>query len=267
MKDFNVVWIYALHDILANGREVSPRGQLTKEIPQRTMVVDMRKPVLTIPERKLSYQFMAAEAYWILMGDDQVETIEPYNKNIAQFSDDGKTFYGAYGPKIADQLNYVIYQLAKDQDTRQAGLTIWRENPKPSKDIPCTVALFFNIREDEDGIKELNCHAFMRSSDIWLGIPYDVFNFSMLSYLICGYLEKSDGISAIPGTLYLTAASSHLYQRDFDRVNDLLKSYDLCSFHSPAAPTALFCEPAILMSTLKHLRTSVKGSQLRWWET
>jgi len=63
MKSFVQVWYGALRDIMIHGREVSPRGKLTKEIPQRTMEVDMRRPVLVVPDRKLSYTFMAAEAH------------------------------------------------------------------------------------------------------------------------------------------------------------------------------------------------------------
>lgn len=76
MHDFSRSWIEALNDILIHGQEVSPRGRLTREIPQRTLRVNMRKPVLTVPDRSLSYRFMAAEAYWILSGDNRVATIE-----------------------------------------------------------------------------------------------------------------------------------------------------------------------------------------------
>ena len=75
---------------------------------------------------------MAAEALWILSGDNKVETIAPYNKNIKQFSDDGIIFQGAYGPRIISQLDYVIESLRKDRESRQAVLTIWNPNPKPS---------------------------------------------------------------------------------------------------------------------------------------
>ena len=260
MNDLDIEWLAALEDIHTNGREVSPRGKLTREIPQRTLTVDMRHPVLTVPSRKLSYQFLAAEAFWILSGDYRVKTIAPYNKHISQFSDDGETFAGAYGPKILGQLNYVVHQLSKDQDTRQAGLTIWRENPSPSKDIPCTVALFFNIRDGK-----LNCHTFMRSSDIWLGIPYDVFNFSMLSHLICGYLLRLR-IPVTPGTLYLTAASSHLYEENFDRAQECLKFHDAGAYATPPVPDTLSTDPELLMQVLKDLRTSKPGQPLRWWE-
>lgn len=258
--DFSRVWLNAINDILANGDLVSPRGKLTKEIPQRTIEVDMRKPVLRVPDRSLSYKFMVAEAFWILSGDDRVETIAPYNSRIAAFSDDGERFFGAYGPKIVAQLPYIIEKLQADEDSRQAGLTIWRECPPNTKDVPCTVAVFFNIRGGK-----LNAHVFMRSSDVWLGVPYDVFNFSMLSHLVCGLLNEhrlvADAVS--PGRLFLTAASSHLYETNWDDAKMCLGSTVLDQIETPKL---LWNDPQFLMSELKDLRDSRPGDPRRWWE-
>jgi len=247
--------------ILAGGREVSPRGKLTKELPQHTLVVDMRRPVVTSPARKLSYQFMAAEAYWILSGDDTVAGIAPYNKHIAEFSDDGVKFFGAYGPKIRGQLNYVVAKLLSDPDTRQAGLTIWRENPPLTKDVPCTVAIFANIRN-----MALNLHVFMRSSDAWLGVPYDVFNFSMLSYLICARLNEArpGQVTIMPGQLHLTAASSHLYEHNWLTARECLS----VAYKSQApTPRELWTEEKTLYIWLEGLRDTKPGDRLRWWES
>jgi thymidylate synthase len=260
MKDFSHSWLGAINDILTNGEQAAPRGKLTKEIQQRTMVVNMRKPVLMVPDRSLSYRFMAAEAYWILSGDDSVAGIAPYNSRISEFSDDGECFFGAYGPKILSQLEYVVAKLKADRDTRQAGLTIWRENPPTTKDVPCTVAAFFSLRG-----MTLNAHVFMRSSDVWLGVPYDVFNFSMLAHLICGHLndERSTDDVYLPGKLYLTAASSHLYEANWDDAKLCLNSQVL---DQAETPKVLWNDHRGLMEWLKELRDTKPGHKLRWWE-
>lgn len=256
--DFSKTWLTLLNNILHDGELVAPRGKQTRELLQHTIQVDMRKPVLVVPSRKLNYKFMVAEAFWILSGDDRVETIAPYNSNIKQFSDNGETFFGAYGPKVVGQLQYVIDKLIADNDTRQAGLTIWRENPQDTKDVPCTVAIFFNIRNSK-----LNVHVFMRSSDAWLGVPYDVFNFSMLGHLVCAFLRHNAGLDIEPGTLYLTAASSHLYEVNWDVARECLTAESL---GQNITPDALFESPQTLMDTLKALRDSRPGDGLRWWE-
>lgn len=261
MKDFSQVWLEALDETMKSGVLVAPRGKLTREIPQRTISVNMQTPVLRVSRRQLNYRFMAAEAFWILSGSDRVAEIAPYNSRIANFSDDGETFFGAYGPKIIAQLPFVLAKLQEDPMSRQAGLTIWRESPRPTKDVPCTVAIFFNQRDGK-----LNCHVFMRSSDLWLGLPYDTFNFSMLTHYLCGLLNESAPSSdpVMPGVLHLTAASSHLYETNFEDAKACVT--DWATLPQPVTPFVLWQKPDVLMGRLADLRDAKPGHDLRWWE-
>jgi thymidylate synthase len=263
-RTLNQEWLNTLRLIVHHGQPVSPRNYETYEHLQQTVTIEMQYCVLTHPERALSYQFMAAEAYWILTGNDRVDGIAPWNKYIEKFSDNGETFFGAYGPKIISQLDYVVDKLKHDPWSRQAGLTLWRENPPFGKDIPCTVAIFAMIRE-----RRLNLHVFMRSSDVWLGLPYDVFNFSMLANLICCRLNTGPELSRLggvaPGLLYLTAASMHLYQANADAANVVLFDARVHREGPPVPPDFSHSE-TILLNTLAQLRGTKKGSPLRWWE-
>lgn len=256
--DMTEAWVDSLMEVMDEGAYVAPRDRLTKEVLHRTIDVNMRRPVLRSAKRKLSYRFMAAEAYWILTGSNLVKDIAPYNQKIAEFSDDGEIFFGAYGPKIVGQLDYVVDKLASDPESRQAGLTIWRENPPRTKDVPCTVAIFFSIRDEM-----LNAHVFMRSSDLWLGLPYDVFNFSMLGHLVCGKLIER-GLDISPGTLFLTAASSHIYKENWDGAYECIDEKVVPQVDTPEV---LFRSPQKLLDELDNLRGSRPGSDRRWWES
>lgn len=267
----NFEWLSELSWAFNKGNDVTPRGQLTKEVLQQTSIVNMRRPVVTLPERKLSTKFLGGEAYWILSGDNRVETIAPYNKNIVNYSDDGQAFFGAYGPRIMSQLDYVVDKLKSDADTRQAVLTIWRENPPETKDVPCTVAVHFMIRD-----RKLNCHVFMRSNDLWLGFPYDVFNFSMLSHLVCCRLNASASINADvikPGMLYHTASSRHIYEQHFEQVEQLIKQYNLADMsmeemkllETPTTPASMYLSEVHLMRVLDSIRKDGKSGEYKWW--
>ena len=105
----NMNWQGLLNVVMTHGHETSPRGQKTKELLGVKTMIDMTQPVITISERKLGYRFMAAEAAWIMSGDNRVATISPYSKAISNFSDDGILFFGAYGPRIRDQLGHVLF--------------------------------------------------------------------------------------------------------------------------------------------------------------
>lgn len=260
--DASHVWLDRLDEIMNHGDVVKPRGLRTRELLHQTCEVDLRKPVLCCPARKLNYKFMAAEAYWILTGDDTVAGIAPYNSHIAQFSDDGLTFKGAYGPRIKDQLQWVIDQLIKDRNTRQAGLVIWRDKPEPSRDIPCTVSIWFTIRNNR-----LNIHVNMRSSDTWLGLPYDIFSFSMLAWLVIGmlnqhYLNVEEELTVGPGSLYLTAVSSHLYETNFEAAQHILDRDDYPIGNQCEVPSEFAVRPGLLLQELRRLRETTEG---RWW--
>lgn len=234
--DINYVWLNTVRELLQKGKKVCPRGFKTKELLGYQTKVDMRFPILGIPKRKLGRRFQTAEAAWIISGDDRVATIAPYSKAISNFSDDGVKFFGSYGVKIREQINYVVEKLATDQDTREAVINIWRENPPQTKDYPCTCTVQFLIRDGK-----IHCVDNMRSSDIWLGWPYDIFNFSMLSGFIALKLREEYGIKLELGTITLNAGSQHIYEQHFDKAQECwidpkMESYsrfDLDEFTGP----------------------------------
>lgn len=265
--NLNHAWKNQLFDVFHHGNIVRPRGMNTKELINKTLHFDMNHPVVTIPERALGYKFMAAEAWWILSGKSDVASIAPYSKQISQFSDDGETFFGSYGVPFVAQLNYVANALEQDPDTRQATMTFWRQNPPVTKDVPCTVALDFKLR----GNLLFLC-VFMRSSDNWLGIPYDAFNFTMLACRVLEMLNigREVGKRYQLGDCYLTAASSHIYDRDAEKVETVIRGG--LPRATKAVPSSLYgiYEPSDrtpkLIDYLSELKDAKRGDPLRWWE-
>ncbi len=218
-------WLRLLDRALASDAGASPRGLATREVLHSSVAFDMNEPALICEARRPSYKFMAGEALWILSGSNRLAEIAPYNRAMARFSDDGETLAGAYGPRIVRQIPYVINALAKDLATRQAVIMIFEPSPSPSKDVPCTLALTFNVRGGQ-----LNCHALMRSSDIWLGVPYDFFTFSMVATTVL-YRARSAWPEIFRpiglGALYLTAVSSHLYAEHLEAAREASRTTDV----------------------------------------
>jgi thymidylate synthase len=209
----NRAWYRQFNQVVVQGWEVAPRGKPTLEVPHAVVKIDMSCPVVTA-RPGLNYKFMAAEALWILQGRNDLDPLIEHVPRMKEFSDDGRSLTGAYGPPISEQLLYVVKKLREDRDTRQAVLTIWKPNPMPSKDIPCTIAMAFQIRDDF-----FNSHVFMRSSDVWLGLPYDLFSFTMVAEWVRLHHDL-DGAPTRPGSLYVTAASSHLYVENVTSIEE-----------------------------------------------
>ena len=218
MKQTNLEWQKKLEEILFDSHyQSSPRGLKVKEIINGTYKVKM-PACISLVDRKVNKAFMFAEAYWILSGSNRLEDVAKFMSGYRNFSDDQVFLRGAYGPKVVDQLPYIVDTLINDNDSRQAVLTIWRERPGQSRDIPCTVAMQFLIRDGK-----LNSVTTMRSNDIILGFTYDVFTFSMVATAI-QLLLRERGLEVTLGDLFVNAGSLHMYEQHQEDTSKWLNS-------------------------------------------
>ena len=213
----NEAWLESLSDVHKFGNLVAPRGEPTQEIIGYVSQFDMINPICYHQDRKLNYSFMAAEAYWITSGSMFVEDIKPYNKHIAQFSDDNYIFNGAYGPRFVHQFEHVVNTLVNDSNSRQAVMTIWTPNPMKTKDYPCTLNLQWILRRGQ-----LHCVVNMRSNDLWLGRPYDFFNFTIMSLRILCDINARTGNNYEIGTLQTMVGSLHYYTKNEEAILDVI---------------------------------------------
>lgn len=250
---FGKAWKQLLAHLTAGGDEVSPRGMKTKEhLAVQFHVEDMLNNILVDSIRKPSYRFMVAEWLWMMSGRDDVSSISKFSSVIKNFSDDGVFFYGAYGPRLKMQFKHIISALVADPTSRQAVATMWIQNPEPSKDIPCTISYQALLR---NGF--LHGVVNMRSSDIWLGLPYDFFNFSMISNVIAACLKVS------VGSMTFNLGSSHLYETNWEAANRILASRETGSIFSKPlyslaeSPSEKFVD---IQTTLSNTFSSVVDS-------
>lgn len=229
------------------GDEVSPRGQMTYECLAHTVQFDMNCPIINIPERELDYNFMVSEAFWILSGNDKLDAF--VRKNLEKYSDDGETMFGAYGPPFVEQLPYVVSTLSEDPMSRQVCMSLWQRSPRKSKDIPCTMSLQWLIRNEV-----LHMTVFMRSQDAWLGLPYDLFTFSMMSAVIACSLQRR------LGTLTIHAGSRHLYDRHLEVSQDLCAGWT--DGENLTTNTHNFSSPGLILHAIGALRNCPKDNIL-----
>lgn len=222
-KTINESYAKLIDTLITEGTPVAPRGIATLEVSPLTVVIDdPRGNVIASPLRKLNYGFMNAELFWILTGSDSAHDIAWYNSTWANFSDDGDTLNGAYGMRIrrhpcahgdVDQLKAAEEQLRADPLSRQATIVLF--NPeldyRQTKDKPCTNLMRFKIRDGK-----LHMMVVMRSNDVMLGYPYDVYNFTCMQALLASKLEV--GV----GTYTHVVDSMHVYERDLGWAEDII---------------------------------------------
>lgn len=193
---------------LAESRDGAVVGEFLNAI---TVLSDPTRNIVKSDLRKMPIRYAVGELLWYLSGNNHLSEIQKFTSAWDRMSDDGDLVNSNYGNKIKyfygfDQWEHTKQLLTKDPNSRQAIIHIkdardYIENP--TKDVPCTIALQFMLRENK-----LNLTTFMRSNDIWMGFPYDVFQFTCLQILMS--MELGVGI----GEYTHIAGSLHLYERD-----------------------------------------------------
>ncbi len=207
---FGALWVQLLEALVNSEHQSLPRGLPIRELLNvKLELTNPYRNILVNAKRSVKYRFMLAEWLWIWYGHDDVKTIAKYNPNIAKFSDNGIDFNGAYGKAVQPHWLRIVDTLTRDPASRQAVITIYKAPPQETKDTPCTVSVQWIIRD-----KRLHCIVTMRSSDIWLGLPYDVFNFTMLTNLLGAQLNLK------MGTFWMNLGSSHLYDVNFKEAKE-----------------------------------------------
>lgn len=212
--DIDDAWLYWYNKLYTQDFEMSSRdGDVIGEVVNAiTVITDPVMNIMRNDTRKLSMKYAVGEMLWYMSGNKGLSEIQKYTQAWNRMSDDGETVNSNYGWCIKhkygfDQWEYVRELLRKSPETRQAIIHIKTADDTESKDVNCTVCLQFFIREGK-----LYATTYMRSNDIWLGFPYDVFQFTCMQILMS--MELGVGI----GTYTHIVGSLHLYKRDLKEI-------------------------------------------------
>jgi thymidylate synthase len=205
MDWYNV--ISAMHT-LESSRDGEVIGEVINAI---TEIEDPTKNIMKNQVRKLSMRYAIGEMLWYLSENNSLSAIKNYTNAWDRMSDDGLTVNSNYGYCIHkkygfDQWKYIKQMLIEHPETRQAIMHIKTADDVNSNDVNCTICLQFFIRNGK-----LYMTTYMRSNDLWMGFPYDVFQFTCMQIRMA--MELNVGI----GTYTHIAGSLHLYKRDYEK--------------------------------------------------
>lgn len=160
------------------------------------------------------------ELAWYLAGSKELKFITHYIPMYKYSSDDGRTVYGGYGPRLIgpgnkNQIQSVINILKEKKSSRQAVIQLFESKDilKSRKDIPCTCTLQFIIRKNK-----LHMFTSMRSNDAYLGLPHDVFAFTMIQEIVARSLNCEIG------EYKHYVSSLHLYEKNFEDATSYINS-------------------------------------------
>lgn len=195
---------------------------LVSPVPITTVYQRPDERVVFHQKRDANPFFHLFESFWMLNGNNDVESLNFFSKNIAQFSDDGKTFHGAYGHRWRyhfgfDQINQIIKNLIGNKSCRRQVLQMWDSKSDlidPGKDVPCNLMIVFQV--DPEKKNHLNMTVFNRSNDMVWG-AYGA-NAVHMSYLH-EYVASFSGMKL--GVYYQVSNNFHIYDFTYHKVSDL----------------------------------------------
>lgn len=242
--------------VLKEGESVTPRGLSTLEVsPLVFELTDPRQCLVLQRARGLNYAYAIVERLSLLSGRSDPDMLCFYVRKLRDYVNQCTgCFDGAYGPRVRPQLEYVYHELTRDPASRRAVISVYSPSDQhDSLDVPCTLTLQFLVRRGQ-----LDLIVNMRSSDLFLGLPYDVNQFGFLQQVVAGWL----GVD--PGRYIHWAASAHVYEQHMTIAREVVsRSEDLLdlSFEVPSLPVdETFAQVGLLLDIERDIRTG----QMPW---
>lgn len=193
------------------------------------------------------------EFFWYLSGSNAVDFIAYYLPRYRK-ADEGGVVFGGYGPRLigsaaGNQIVNVTKLLRAKPGTRRAVIQLFdgKDILDDHKDVPCTCTLQLLCRGGE-----LHMMVSMRSNDVVVGLPHDVFCFTMLQELVARSLGTE------PGTYTHFAGSLHLYDETVELAKDFLtEGWQPTTVEMPPMPLG---DPWPAVATLLNLEERIRTS-------
>ncbi len=198
-------------------------GHVIRALPNMGITVDLSDQCVPVPgNRKVFPKSAAAEACWFLSGERDVTWMAKHAPIWNKFTEaDGLTIKAAYGYRWRDhfgkdQIDYAIDRLILDNSDRRVVVMSWDPGldlfDLPAKNVPCPLGFTLNVIDGK-----LNMMAPLRSSDVFVGLPYDVMTHS---FLLAAFARK---LQVNLGSVHFPLAHAHIYDSHFEMAEHSLR--------------------------------------------
>jgi thymidylate synthase len=225
-------YLSLLQHILDHGVEKSDRtGTGTLSCFGYQMRFDLDEGFPLVTTKKLHLKSIIHELLWFLKGETNIAYLK---ENGVSIWDDWADENGELGPvygkqwrswagaegKVVDQITELIKQIKSNPDSRRLIVSAWNvaELPKMAL-MPCHVLFQFYVAEEK-----LSCQLYQRSADVFLGVPFNIASYALLTMMIAQVCDLQ------PGEFIHTFGDVHIYSNHMEQVKLQLSR---TPFHSP----------------------------------
>jgi thymidylate synthase len=220
--------VHAYHDlmrhVLERGVEKSDRtGTGTRSVFGWQMRFDLAEGFPLVTTKKLHLKSIVHELLWFLSGSTNVAYLREHGVSIwDEWADERGELGPVYGRqwrswptpdgRHVDQITEVVERIRRDPDSRRLIVSAWNVGELPGMALaPCHALFQFYVAQGR-----LSCQLYQRSADIFLGVPFNVASYALLTHLVAQQCDLA------PGDFVWTGGDCHLYLNHLDQAREQL---------------------------------------------
>ncbi|MGQ4584615.1 thymidylate synthase [Lysobacter sp. F60174L2] len=229
-----------LRHVLEHGSEKSDRtGTGTRSVFGWQMRFDLNEGFPLVTTKKLHLRSIVHELLWFLRGETNVAYLKDHKVSIwDEWADEAgelgpvygkqwRRWAGADGIEI-DQIKWVVEEIRRNPDSRRLIVSAWNVADLPHMALmPCHTLFQFYV---VDG--RLSCQLYQRSGDIFLGVPFNIASYALLTHMVA----QACGLGV--GDFVHTLGDAHLYSNHYGQAREQLS-------REPRALPTLKLDPAV----------------------
>jgi thymidylate synthase len=207
--------------IIETGTDKSDRtGTGTRSVFGYQMRFDLSKGFPLVTTKKCHLKSIIYELLWFLQGDTNIGYLKQHNVKIwDEWADENgdlgpvygkqwRSWAGAGGVEV-DQVKDLIHQIKNNPDSRRMIISAWNVADLPRmKLMPCHCLFQFYVANGR-----LSCQLYQRSADVFLGVPFNIASYALLTMMIAQVCNLQ------PGEFVHSFGDVHLYSNHFEQAN------------------------------------------------
>jgi thymidylate synthase len=210
--------------ILREGVPKSDRtGTGTRSVFGHQLRFDLAAGFPLVTTKKLHLKSIIYELLWFLRGETNIRYLTKHGVKIwDEWADAAGELGPVYGHQwrswtcpngeTIDQISDVVEQLKKNPDSRRLIVSAWNVADVAKMALPpCHLLFQFYSAEDADGHRRLSCQMYQRSADVFLGVPFNIASYALLTMM----MAQTTGHR--PGEFIHTFGDAHLYDNHLEQ--------------------------------------------------
>ena len=212
-----------LKKVRKEGKEKGDRtGTGTISVFGYQMRYDLSQNFPLLTTKKVHFKSMAYELLWFLKGDTNINYLKDNGVSIwDEWADDNGDLGPVYGKQwrkweglngAHDQIKQVIEQIKSNPNSRRHIVSAWNVNDIQSMALaPCHILFQFYVVEGK-----LSCQLYQRSADIFLGVPFNIASYALLTHMVAKVCNLE------VGEFIHTLGDAHLYKNHLEQADEQL---------------------------------------------